>query len=762
MPLKLTPTQQKALLDQCREHYQSMQSARGEWATRHEQRWRRYYADPTLRPEGPWRDAPKIFTTHTRRTAERILAELWQALFGNDDSLMQEPFGEEDMARAELATRFHRWTLSTAINDVERGGWQYLGQMAMLDALIDGVGILKIYPWKTPWPAPKEGGRWLETIIRMDVVDQTYFLTPPGVTGLQYPDCPYLAEEMYLRYDDLLRRKQDAYGWKVPDEDDLSPQERPLSEKEQADRELHGETSDIAEEEILVVGSHERFVITPEGLEEDVVVHWYPQAEDEKQYATAERLIDLFPQPDRPRRPYFPIVIWPLPRQWRGLNVPDRLEVPQDLMNRILEQMVNAGDLSLIPFIFANVMVTGDIPDLTQVKPGAIVPLNDPSGIQFVQRQSTNRQSLEQLQYQGGEIEQDVHVSDFSQGRQPDRPNAPRTFGATALLLEQSRRSFGILIKHLAPQFEAALSFHFRLWQARIQPGLRVKLPKGFALPKDQAQTPALPAVSGLFSPTPALIPGNGLPAPVAPEGIAPTVPPPSPPALVPAEGEVAQVIDRLFTDVSRPEEPSIAVEITKEHLSGLFDTKLQVNPDATFDRQLLLNLGQQILPILQQMYPLGVQRFLKRVWELHGLKGFEQMLPTEVAELVTRIFMSKAMLELQGLEQQQQMQQIAGLMQQLAPLFEQQQAQGEQEQAQGEQELAQQQAMAQIQREGQMAELNYQVAQSEAATKLGQAEANLSRSQLQALAQVFKLVQQYQAMHQAQMMGRDGRGEAT
>ena len=319
MPLDLTPTQQKTLLDQCREHYESMKSARGEWADRHEQRWRRFYADPTLRPEGPWRDAPKIFTTHTRRTTERILAEIWQALFGTDESLMQEPFGEEDVPRAELATRFHRWTLSTAINDVERGGWQYLGQMAMLDALIDGVGILKVYPWKTPWQAPKEGGRWLETLIRIDNVDQTYFLTPAGAKGVQFPDCPYLAEEMYVHYDDLLRRK--AGGWKVPDEDDLRPQERPLSQKEQADRELHGEPSDEPEEQILVVGSHERFVVDEKtGLEEDVVVHWYPDTDpkSEDAFASADTLIDLFPQPDRPRRPYFPIVIWPLPRQWRG------------------------------------------------------------------------------------------------------------------------------------------------------------------------------------------------------------------------------------------------------------------------------------------------------------------------------------------------------------------------------------------------------------------------------------------------------------
>ena len=756
MPLDLKPEQRKKLLDQCRDHYESMKGSRGDWDTRHEERWRRFYADPTLRPEGPWRDAPKIFTTHTRRTTERILAEIWQALFGTDESLMQEPFGEEDVPRAELATRFHRWTLSTAINDVERGGWQYLGQMAMLDALVDGVGILKVYPWKTPWPAPKEGGRWLETLIRIDVVDQEYLLTPPGVKGLQYPDCPYLAEEMYVRYDDLLRRK--AGGWEVPDEDDLRPQERPLSQKEQADRELHGETSDEPEEQILVVGSYERFVVDDKlGLEEDVVVHWYPDAAEETPYATAERLIDLFPQPDRPRHPYFPIVIWPLPRQWRGLNVPDRLEVPQDMVNRLLEQMVNYGDLSLLPFIFANVMVTGDIPDLTQVKPGAIVPLNDSSGIQFVQRSSSNRHFIEQLQYEGGEIEQDVHVSDFSQGRQPDRPNAPRTFGATALLLEQSRRSFGILIKHLAPQFEAALSFHFRLWQARIQPGLRLRLPKGFGLPPTSAQAPQPAASAGLFSPMASPPMGNGQIAPAAPEGMALSVPPASPPALMPNEDEVAAVINRLFTDATHPEEPSVAVEITKEHLSGLFDAKLQVNPDATFDRQLLLNLGQQMLPILQQMYPLGVQRFLKRVWALHGLKGFEQLFPTDVAEVATKLLLSRAMLELRGLEQQQQMQEIAGLMQQLAPLLEGQQNEAQAEQDGQAQAMEQQRALGEAQHAGEMADLERQVAQAEAEARIGQAGANLSRSQLQALAQVFKLVQQYQQMHQAQTMGRNG-----
>ena len=203
---------------------------------------------------------------------------------------------------------------------------------------------------------------------------------------------------------------------------------------------------------------------------------------------------------------------------------------------------------------------------------------------------------------------------------------------------------------------------------------------------------------------------------------------PQEPASLMPTPSDVASMINRLFTDATRPEQPSVAVEITREHLSGLFDAKLQVNPDATFDRQLLLNLSQQMMPILQGLYPLGLQRLLKRIWELHSLKGFEQIFPTEIAELATRRLLALAQAEMKQLEAAQQQEQMAGLMQQLAPLFQQQEA-----------------AQGQADQNGERAALEAQTVQAEAAARTGLAEANLSRAQLQALSQVFKLLQQYQ-----------------
>ena len=54
----------------------------------------------------------------------------------------------------------------------------------------------------------------------------------------------------------------------------------------------------------------------------------------------------------------------------------DRL-APQDLINRLLEQMINYKDISILPFYFFNAMVTGDLPDLTQRDMGHATPERD-------------------------------------------------------------------------------------------------------------------------------------------------------------------------------------------------------------------------------------------------------------------------------------------------------------------------------------------------------------------------------------------------
>lgn len=687
--VKLKPKQLEDLHQQLKANYDEARQALGDWPERHERRYRRYLTDVTLRPEGPYPESPKLFTSHTRRNLEKILGELWTAVFGSDDAIKLEAWKEEDVAKAERATKFERWVLSQAINDKDKGGWDYISYMALFDALIDGAGILKVYRWRQPWSKPAgDDGRWLDSIIRIDNVDQSNLLIPPGVSGLQFPECEYLHERLYMRMDDLKRRAKD--GWNVPDSDKVMKKEKPLSGRQKAEQERDGGRRSRRSNLIEVVESYERFAI--DDLEEDLVIHWYPDYEESGDgwMARLAYLTDIFPSRDRPRNPYFSVSCWLQPRQFRGLNVPDRMESPQDILNRLHEQLISYGEISMLPFFFVNTMVTGDIPDLRQIKPGQGVPVNSMEGVQFATRQSLNRHFIEQIQTQGSEIEADMGVSDFALGRSPDRPNAPRTASATMAILQEGKQNWGVLVHHVKNQLQAPLNFHFQLQQDNMQPGMQAKIGKvkrTFALPAAQQEMSG-----GMFGPETSepsdRITGDDVMG-TAKMNLAERV-------LGPAKADDGQVIAEV---------------ITKDEISGTFDVSLDVDPNGMYDRQVLTTFAEQLGPVLQQVYPLGFRNLIARIWELYNLQGFDKILPEHVATLWTQVIAAQTQIsmlelkvkeaELQGIlnpqgpdpEQQQMMAAIQQMQAQLVQAGLVQQA----EQIQIDSAVAQQEAQAKI-----------------------------------------------------------------
>jgi hypothetical protein len=177
-------------------------------------------------------------------------------------------------------------------------------------------------------------------------------------------------------------------------------------------------------------------------------------------------------------------------------------------------------------------------------------------------------------------------------------------------LLQESRKSFGMLVSHVAKQFEQLLSFHFRLWQS-IAPSTmhaQVRTPEEI----DDAPT----------------------------------------------------IFVRLFGyDLQASE---LAVPVSKESISGFFDVRMDINPEAPFERQMLLNLLQLTAPFIQE-FPLGQRELLKRVWDAMGQHGFAQIWPEALAKLQSQTRMLATQLQLATLEQQLEQLQQADAQQQAA-----------------------------------------------------------------------------------------------
>lgn len=735
--VRLTRSQRTRLVTQLRDHYDEGTRGRGDWPTRHDDHYRRYLGDWTLRPAGPWPGAPRLFTSHTRRTMEKIWGDLWRACFPGYEALTLDPLNETALERYQNVTQLERWTLRYAINDADQGGFAHIGKMALFDALLDSTGFLKVYPWRLPWKHAVP-----DTMIRMDNVDEGTLIIPPGATGCQYPEAEYFGQELFVRWDDLLRKK--AHGFRVPDKHKLKPEARILTERERTEAEREGHAAPDPTPGYKVAEMYERFVLgDPEkDLEDDLVCSWYPDASDEDCLGRVLLLGDLFPNQPRPLRPFFSLTVWSQPRQLRGLSVPERTRTPQDMLNRLAEQTINYGDVSILPFYFYNAMLTGEIPDLRQVMPGQGVPVNDVGGVTFSPRASLNRHFMEQAQAWGAEIEADLHVSDVSLGRQPTRPNAPRTLGGTMLILQQGREAFSDLVEHLGAQFSAPLDFHWRLWQYFIPPGMKVPLKRtragarAKALPShgplfDEAQpfqmAPSEPGMNGA-----ALGMQGGMGMPGMEMG-----------GMDGAQAEPPPLMPGTETLMEPEDEVVLEQEVSKEDLAGSYVLKLTMNPELPFDRQVVMQLGGQMVPILLERYPIGARLLFKRMWEVNGQKNFDQIYPQGIAVIETQLRMTQVLMQQQqqqmAMEQAKQQAQMQALQQaaQVAAT-----AQGAQPQPPQGPSPETQQALEQgdVQRAGQRTQ---------------QEEMRTARSAAQA-AREFQRLEQQQEAHEAAMAARN------
>lgn len=598
--VRLTTAQLDDLRTQVEQNRDEALDSRGDWPSRHSERYRRFLADPSLRPPGPWPDAPRLFISVTRYVLERLHAELWQTLFGLEDNIRLVPFGEEDVETADLAQRFMRWSLRKLVK------WSVVSSSLLFDALLDSAGAAKVVAWTPPWRLPDTARRFFPRIARVDPLDLSTMLVPPDAEGFQYPDARYIGQEFYLRKDDLIRMRRQGYP-NIPDPDEWMPYDQTPTERERAEIEREGTTpSHFHKDTYLFVESYERAVLDHRsGEEEDVIVSWFPYAQAGDGTTTrparivrVRRLIEVYPQDDRPRRPFFPITIWAQPRQWRGMNVPDRLESMQDLINRLHEQMVNYGDVSMLPYVFANVFLTGDLPDLRQVRPGSTVPIEDVNGVQFAPVRSLNRHFMEQIQMAFSNIERDTSVTDANLGRQSDRPNAPRTASATLAYLQESRKTFGGLARHAANQFGDLLTFYNRLWQEILPPAFVAPLRRVADIEEDDTR----------------------------------------------------DLFGRLFGGDVRNR--FVAMRVVRQQLSGIFDAELDINPEAPYERQTLISLAQLIMPSTAN-YAMGQRELLRRVWEAYEQHGFEQIWPEQVASIQTQTQILTQQVQLETLRAQ-------------------------------------------------------------------------------------------------------------
>lgn len=603
--IRLTPDQEARLLRQLRAHYDEAIQGRDELVQRRETRYRRYLCDQTLR-EGrqAWDESGQLFLPMTRATLETLKDELTEAL-GGSEAVSAKGVGSEDVTQAETKTRFLRY----ALTELNPEHWDELVDVAEHDALVDGIGYFKVYPYEHPYVVEGTAGdhrNLLKTIVRIDVVDETCLLIPPNATGLQWPECPYLGHQLWVSLDEfptMARR-----GFALPGRESISTwdnqgqytnDERALlaftRQGVQPD-EASGEFNPVVE----MVESQELFDLREGEDREFLTVHWFPNVgarlgnTQTGHVCRVMRLKDAMRQTvfPRPMWPFFPLTVWQQPRQLRGLSLVDRLESPQDMLNRMAEQMIEHGEVSILPYIFANIALAGDLPNLRRIKPGEVVPLDAMGSVTFSPQQSHNAHYLQQMQVAERWGEQDSGTTSLVAGRSRTQPNEPRTLGGLSLLLQQSQKGIKKQTKHQSRQVRQVMKMYYGLWQAHVQPEV-----------------------------------------------------------LIPIE-DTAGLEDRLFEEA--PQQAQVRMQaIGPQELAGPFDITIKVNPEAHLEQQKILLLADKLDALLVDAWPLGRRELWKNVWETLGLQEFDRFYPEGVATIQTMRLLLMQQAEMTALQGQ-------------------------------------------------------------------------------------------------------------
>lgn len=596
--LTLTVDQEMRLLRQLRAHYDEAMQGRDELIQRREVRYRRYLCDPTLRQgRQAWDESGQLFLPMTRTTLETLKDELTQAM-GGIDGITASGIGEEDVERAKLQTAF----LQYALKELNPEHWDELLDAAEHDALQDAIAYFKVYPYAQPYL--REGSEHPAVIVRIDVVDEGTLLIPPNATKLQWPECSYVGQQLWPSLDELL--EMEARGFTVPKAEDVgtggdaqqyTDDERKLLEFTRQGMQPDEASSDY-DPHVEMVEMHELFALDEGQPREFLTIHWFPHLHSTggqspghlgRVMRTDDALKqDVFP---RPMWPFFPMTVWQQPRQLRGLSIVDRLESAQDLLNRLAEQMVEHGEVSILPYVFANVALAGDLPNLRRIKPGEVVPLDSMGSVTFSPQQSQNGHYIQQMQIAKTWGEEDSSVTAFIQGRNAEQPNAPRTLGQVTLMLQQSQKGFKKQVLHQARQVREVLKMYLGLWQGHVQPTLSIPMPD--------------------------------------------------------MEGLQERLFEGKALELQKRE------QITPDNLAGPFDITVRVNPEAHLEQQKQLLLADKLDAILAPVWPLGRRELWKNVWEALGLQEFDRFYPEHVATIQTQLLMLQAQLQLLVLEGQ-------------------------------------------------------------------------------------------------------------
>lgn len=178
-----------------------------------------------------------------------------------------------------------------------------------------------------------------------------------------------------------------------------------------------------------------------DGRARDYIIYYLPE------YQTITRVVELGIEVPSGRRPYDS---WEFMHATdgsaRSLGLGHIVMDLQTIINDIFNKQVDRDDLLTMPFGFykPTSMTKGQT---LRLAPGLLIPTSDPASFNFPNWGRPTGADMPYIQSLMGFVERLTSATNYFQGSAPSQPNAPRTFGATAAIIQEGNVNFNLHIQ---------------------------------------------------------------------------------------------------------------------------------------------------------------------------------------------------------------------------------------------------------------------------------------------------------------------------
>lgn len=303
------------------------------------------------------------------------------------------------------------------------------------------------------------------------VVDVEDFVMPPGCPTVQ--DAPHVFHRRYMSYNEIARMVERG-EYTVSSEDLEMLRERaetrnasgPLNTTESNERlkttrrDVEGiESHEVMRDMFQVVDGYYYMDVDGDGYDESIVITFIPEL---SLWLAGQYLSVLHPHG---KRPFVGGRIMPRTNQWEGISIPEIVAPFQEELSAIFNSKIRKDDFTSMPWGTYR-PGSGMKNQTVRIEPGVLIPTNDPrNDLNVVTLNPSTIADVGNINLLLQFMQQLTGVSDFATGSFGSRPNAPRTFGATAAIMQEGNIRFNTFIMRI----QRALSEAFELIHALNQ-----------------------------------------------------------------------------------------------------------------------------------------------------------------------------------------------------------------------------------------------------------------------------------------------------